>query len=141
MRRIGMLLICLVPLTAASCAGRGDPIVGKWEATAEQQKVTLEFTGDGKLHLSGDPRLLAFAFRFAELLSEFRMAPENVPLTYKREGADLEITADLSKLHAGLAGGAKAKLSGTVRESADVEVNPDTLKISKGGKSLKFTRK
>jgi len=136
-----VLILCLVlPLAAVGQDAKpADVIVGKWEALADKDRVALDFAKDGKLHLTGNPKGLAFAFQFAGVLDSFNVQPASVPLTYKLpEAGKLEVEADLAKVLQGLGGDPKM---GKVRETATVTVRAKEFTLAnKAGKSLTFRR-
>jgi len=142
MRLLLSSITCAV-LLAVSASAQEDKnaglILGKWEAPADKDKVTLEFTKDGRLLLTGNPRPLGFAFRFAKVLDDFRATPGSIPLTYKLPRANkLEIEADFTKLLKGLAG--KEPKNAKAREVADISLSEDELTISKDKERLTFKR-
>jgi hypothetical protein len=140
---LNVAMACLLPLAAVSCggSGAGDGIVGKWQTGAGADNLTLEFHKDGKLDLTGNPGALAFAFPFAKVMNDFRVAPHAVPLSYKLPDArKLEIAADLSKLLAGLAGDKADVKGGIVVDSADIAMGRDEMTIRNGDKRVTFKR-
>ena len=118
-------------------------MVGKWEAAENQDKVTLEFTTDGNLHLSGNVKPLASAFKFAQVMQDFQVDPKSVPLTYELPEAErLEIEADLTELVDTLGESSNASPPNPkLREAAAIAVNHNELTItSDDGKPLTFKR-
>lgn len=136
------VLLCTLPLSGVSCGSRdAGGIVGKWQTGTGADALSLDFGNDGKLTLNGRPGPLAFAFPFAKVMDEFRVAPHAVSLTYKlTDSGKLEIAADLSQLLAGLAGDKAEVKGGTVVDSADVAIGRDEMTIRKGDKSVTFKR-
>src|SRR4051794_3371522 len=93
-------------MPALAQEGKSTPlIVGKWAALADKQKVTLEFTRTGTLHLAGNPRSLGDVLKCARILADFNAKPEIMPLTYKPlEGNRWEIESDWTNLLKALGG-------------------------------------
>src|SRR4051812_5470896 len=140
------------PTPASEPDGMDTPsVVGKWEALADKEKVTLEFTRAGTLHLSGNPRSLADVLRCARILADFNAKPEVMALTYKPLGGDkLEVESDWANLLKSL-GGEDPNLSkdpkvrevarGKVREVVRVAVSTAELTVTgEREKSLTFKR-
>jgi hypothetical protein len=143
-----VLLLVMPTLTSGQ---NEKSIVGKWEALADKEKVALEFTKTGTLHLSGNPRSLADVLRCARVLADFNAKPEIIPLTYKLlDGKKLEVESDWTKLLKGLAGEDPSKskdpkirevAKGKVREIVKVTVSATELTLTgERDKSLTFRR-
>ena len=146
------LFLLAIPTLASEQDDKHAPsIVGKWEALADKEKVSLEFTKTGTLHLSGNPQSLADVLRCARILHEFNAKPEIMALTYKMlEENKLEVESDWAKLLKSISGEdpntsknpkvreiAKEK----VREVVKVSVSPAELTITgERDKSLTFKR-
>lgn len=143
----------LLLLSAASAQEQKNAglIQGKWEALEGEKKISLEFTKTGTLRLTGEPESLAFAFRFAKILGEFKAKPEIMPLQYKvLEQGKLEVESDWFKFLEALEGSDPTKSKNPkVREAAKrkvlevikIAVTDKELTISNDdGKSLVFTR-
>src|SRR5262245_15500022 len=78
------VMLLVIPTLTCGQEGKNTAlIVGKWEALADKDKVSLEFTKTGTLHVSGNPRSLADVLRCARILYELNAKPEIMPLTYK----------------------------------------------------------
>jgi hypothetical protein len=146
-----MLLLVVPTLTSGQDGKNAALIVGKWEALADKEKVSLEFTKTGTLHLSGNPRSLADVLRCARILHEFNAKPEIMALTYKPlDGKKLEVESDWSKLLKAISGEDPNKskdpkvrevAKGKVREVVKVAVSETELTITgEGDKSLTFRR-
>lgn len=125
--------------------------LGKWEALEGKKKISLEFAKNGTLQLAGEPESLAFAFRFAKILAEFKAKPEIMPLKYKVvEPGKLEVESDWFKFLEALEGSDPTKSKNPkVREAAKrkvlevvkITVTEKEFTISNDdGKSLVFTR-
>jgi hypothetical protein len=148
----GFLFLLVVPTLASGQDGKNAAlIVGKWEALADKEKVTLEFTKAGTLHQAGNPRSLADVLRCARILHEFNAKPEIMALTYKPlEGNKLEVESDWSKLLKAIGGEDPNKskdpkvrevAKGKVREVVKVAVSEVELTITgEREKSLTFRR-
>jgi hypothetical protein len=147
------LFVLAILALAPQRATKDTPsIVGKWEALADKEKVMLEFTKAGALHLSGYPRSLADILRCARILSEFNAKPEIMALKYKLlRDNKLEIESDWSKLLKSISGEDPAKskdpkvravAKGKVREVVKVAISGTTLTITSDRKKrLTFKRK
>jgi hypothetical protein len=155
MRSLPCLLVFFVLLHNAASSQEQKKsaglILGKWEGLEGKMKTSLEFTKTGSLVIVGDPESLAFAFKFAKILTDFKAKPEIMPLKYQLpEEGKLEVESDWSKLLEALDGGdptkskdpkvrevAKRKL----REVVKIAVNEKELSITNDkGKSLVLTR-
>jgi hypothetical protein len=97
----------------AEMLGTTDPLLaGRWEITEKGKRCSLEFTKDGKLHVSGDTGLLR-EFRFMhKVLSDFNMQPARGSITYRPVAAkELEIQGDYTALLDKLGAGGKGDVS------------------------------
>jgi hypothetical protein len=119
-------------------------IVGRWEALANKEKVSLEFTKTGTLHLAGNLHYLRDLLQCAMILDEFGARPGTAAITYKPlEGNKLEVESDWSKLLKALSstGDGPWDAQGKVREVLKVAVNETELTItSEREKSMTFKR-
>ena len=126
-------------------------IVGKWEALAGQNRVSLEFFKTGRLRLAGNPASLGFAFKFARILAEFRAKPELIPVSYTIiVNNKLEVESDWFNLLEALEGSDPMKSKDPkvreaakrkVREVVQVQVDQNELIMTNDkGKSLTFKR-
>ncbi len=119
-------------------------IVGKWEAFADNEKISLEFTETGTLQLVGSVHSLRELLLCAMILDEFGAKPRTVAITYKSlEGNKLEVESDWSKLLKALPKGFDGPwdANGKVREVLNVAVNEIELTLTGvREKSLTFKR-
>jgi hypothetical protein len=115
-----VLVIAAVVLPLASCGGaRTHPLLpGTWEVGEKSKRCSVEFTRDGKVHLSGDTTLLR-DFHFAKPFAEYGLQPgRNLPITYRPVGEqELEIQGDYTALLEKLSGGADQVSPEKVKEA------------------------
>jgi hypothetical protein len=146
-----VLFLVAPALTFGQDKKYAELIVGKWEALADKEKVSLEFTKTGTLRLSGNPRSLADLLRCARILYEFNAKPEIMAMSYKMlEGSKLEVESDWSKLLKAIGGEDPSKSKDPkvrglakrkVNEVVKVAVNETELTlIGERDKSLTFKR-